>query len=230
MIAQSTHPSIGAPKSGAVIQIFSKNTGSPADPPLSEEETVELNQCEKVIDVDAKAFFRVGAALATIRSKKLYRKDFATFDEYCRKRWDFGRLYAYRFLKAAEIKARLFPIGNFPLPENECQIRALGYLPEHLTRKAWEKAVKRAEGGKVTGKLVTEVVNEYLPKKAKTRKKTRLSWQYNVAPLLKSALRAVESGDHETVARMIRRIALLLEVGNSNVSLKHMEGEQPVHD
>src|ERR1051325_7238606 len=60
---------------------------------LSLAEKTTLHQCEQTISRDRTAFIEVGRSLQQIQSRKLYRADFKTFDQYCRKQWQFGRSY-----------------------------------------------------------------------------------------------------------------------------------------
>ena len=72
-------------------------SGSPG-PTLSELEEVELGQCEHIIEIGLAEFFTVGRALLTIRDRRLYQRDYPTFEEYCHRRWGFGRSYASRVI------------------------------------------------------------------------------------------------------------------------------------
>lgn len=51
------------------------------------EEIGQLRKCEAIIQRAESACFEAGEALKEIRNKRLYRKDHATFEEYCEKRW-----------------------------------------------------------------------------------------------------------------------------------------------
>src|SRR5437016_2833540 len=73
--------------------------------PKSQRE--ELALCENVIEHGLGTFFSVAEALVTIQEKKLYRFGYDTFKEYCEQRWDITRSYAYRLLKAAEVRNAL---------------------------------------------------------------------------------------------------------------------------
>jgi len=58
-------------------------------------------------------------ALALIRNQRLYRQSFKTFEDYCLRRWQYARAYAYRLIGAAETMRVLSPMGDIPLPANE---------------------------------------------------------------------------------------------------------------
>lgn len=83
-------------------------------------------------------FIEVGAALSAIRDAKLYRADFATFEDYCKARWGMARSKAYRYIEAAEVAGHLSPIGD--IPARESQVRPLAALPRDEQPAAWERA------------------------------------------------------------------------------------------
>ncbi len=69
---------------------------------LSVEEIDQLAQYEATITKGLATFIEVGAALASIRDERLYRRDYATFDDYCRARWGWDRRRAYQLMDADE--------------------------------------------------------------------------------------------------------------------------------
>jgi len=62
-----------------------------------------LVELEKTIARGKKTFVEVGLALAEIRDLRLYRREYAGFEEYCRKKWGWSRQHAYRLIEAAPI-------------------------------------------------------------------------------------------------------------------------------
>jgi hypothetical protein len=92
-----------------------------------------------------------GRALQRVRDGKLYRPRYRTFEEYCRRRWDFGDSRARQLIGAAEV-SQIVTSGNGSLaPGNERVARALAPLrddPEEL-RHTWEEArVHASENGR----------------------------------------------------------------------------------
>lgn len=67
---------------------------------------------------------------------RLYREQFATFEDYCRERWGMSRVHAHRLIESAEVIGNLLPIGN-TVPANEAQARALTGLEPEQQRTAW---------------------------------------------------------------------------------------------
>jgi hypothetical protein len=167
------------------------------------------------IEAKLAAFFEVAYALLEIRDRKLYRAEFKTFEDYCRIRWEFNRAHAYRLIGAAEVCRTLSPIGDIPLPENECQVRPLGGLPAKIVEKAWRSAYEKAgKDGKITGALVQKAVTEVTRKRhSKEEQAFKSNWQLHVEPLLRDAMRLTKGGDQDAVAEIIDKISLLLLVG-----------------
>ena len=139
---------------------------------LSTEEVRQLAAHEAVIEKGWNTFIGVGRALEKIRDDKLYRASHKTFDSYCRMRWQYGRSQAYRLIGAAQVLKNLSPIGDNPAPTNEAQVRPLIGLEPEKAKAVWKKAVEKAGRGKVTARLLKEIVLDQEPKKAYAPKST----------------------------------------------------------
>lgn len=83
--------------------------------PITQAEKEDLARCEKVISTKLKQFFEVGLALLEIRTRKLYREEFGSFEEYCRERWELTGGHAHRLADAAQLYSQLAPGGDIPL-------------------------------------------------------------------------------------------------------------------
>ncbi|MHB8522861.1 MAG: hypothetical protein ACYDH9_19165 [Limisphaerales bacterium] len=137
---------------------------SPAEPGgLSREEEQGLSRCEAVIRTGWESFVEVGAALAHIRDQRLYRQHHKTFEAYCRRKWAYGRQYAYRLIGAAEVVKHLSPIGDIQKPTHESQVRPLIGLKPEQVREAWKKAATKANGEVIRATTVKEAASEYRP-------------------------------------------------------------------
>jgi len=84
---------------------------------LTPSETKSLAEYEIVIEGGLNDFLRVGTALTHIRDERLYRSEYVSFGDYCRKRWKMGRSYAYRLIAATkatpcEDRQEVSPIGD----------------------------------------------------------------------------------------------------------------------
>ncbi len=105
----------------------------------------QLQEQEVIIQKGLNGFIKAGEALKVIKEGKLYSGEYATYQEYCQKKWNFTPQHANRLIKAAtvveEIKSE--PIGSI-VPQSEAQARALS--------KSENPAVDWKETQEVTGK------------------------------------------------------------------------------
>jgi len=60
---------------------------SQAAPPLNCEERIRLAQLETLIEGSLEKFLLAGRALLEIKTRRLYRQEYSTFQDYCMKRW-----------------------------------------------------------------------------------------------------------------------------------------------
>jgi protein gp37 len=126
------------------------------------EEKQLLKRCEETISANLGGFMAVGAALATIRARKLHRHaGFATFAEYCQERWDFGASRAYQLINASQVVENVHNCGQIDvLPANEAQVRPLLRLEPDQRIAAWKKVVRTSNGKTITAKLVESTVHK----------------------------------------------------------------------
>ena len=117
---------------------------------------------EDTIAAGLQMFVAVGQALLTIRDQRLYRQDYATFEDYCRERWGLTHRHANRLIQAAEVVENVGPIG--PIPLTESQARPLTRLAPSEQRAAWREAVTTAPPGKLTAAHVQAVVRQHRTK------------------------------------------------------------------
>lgn len=147
---------------------------------LSSDEIAELERCEKIIKKGLSTFHEVGAALATIRDKQLYRVSHKTFEAFCKDTYDLTRPRAYQFIEAAEVVSNLStivdkttemshvedgekkPESKPPIPKRESQARTLAKAPKEKQPEVWQKAVEKANGKQPTAKQVEETVADVL--------------------------------------------------------------------
>lgn len=132
-----------------------------ADADLTVDERDDLIEHEEIIEQGLQTFVDVGTALLAIRDGKLYRETHATFEEYCRGRWEMVASRARQLIAAAETVENLKTVTTVTLPESERQARPLSKLEPEQQREAWAKAVDTAPNGKVTAAHVQRVVDEY---------------------------------------------------------------------
>ena len=126
--------------------------------PLTVEEESDRNHLERKVE---RAFYEAGIALMQLRDRRLYRSTHATFEDYCRDRFDYTRRRPYQMIEAALIYDNLIEkcakILHI-LPTKEGQIQPLSQLDPQEQPLAWETAVEEAGGKVPSGRIVKEVV------------------------------------------------------------------------
>lgn len=127
---------------------------------LSVIEQNELERCEVVIKQGLETFIEVGTALMTIRDKRLYRANHATFEDYCRGVWGMARNYANKMIAAAQVVQNL-ELGTI-VPTTESQARPLAGLEPEVQRAAWVEVVE-THGDNITAAKVQQVVEQWRP-------------------------------------------------------------------
>lgn len=125
---------------------------------LSVKEQTDLDECEQIIKAGQKQFIEVGLALGAIKDGKLYRLEYETFEEYCQKKWGFGRDYANKTVRAAKVVKSIGRKNGYNCIQNESQARALAQIPEEK-RIAALKRVKSM--GDVTAAAIKSVAPDY---------------------------------------------------------------------
>jgi hypothetical protein len=132
---------------------------------LSKTERHDLAKLEATIRNGVHAFTAVGNALTEIQARRLYRQDFATFEDYCRQVWNFGRAEAFDKIAAARIAGVVSPISDkAKVPLKEDHLKALAPLGDPKDIRAVYNAVVtrcQKEHEPVTGKLLREERRRY---------------------------------------------------------------------
>lgn len=129
---------------------------------LTQGEELRLHELEHAIGASLRTFVDVGRALLEIRDSRLYRREYATFEDYCRDRWGFNRNYANKIIIAAETVDNLGTIVPI-LPATESQTRPLTVLDPDQQRAAWQQAIDTAPNGRVTAAHVQGIVRSLYP-------------------------------------------------------------------
>jgi len=132
---------------------------------LSKPEASRLKGLEASIKKGMKSFVAVGAALLAVRDARLYRQKYATFEEYCQKRWGMTPQHAGRLISGAKATANLEPIGSKFLPENEAQVRPISDLPPAAQRAVWQEVTDQTDEAaeKITALRVQSVRERMFP-------------------------------------------------------------------
>jgi len=151
---------------------------SNANTPLTPTETELLEKCEETIGKGLKTFNDVADALQDVRDQSLYRVEYATFEDYCRKRWKITARHANRLMLAGACVENLKSdqlVSNEPIaiPDSESSARPLANLtpPQQIT--AARIAAKKSD--KPTAKQFKEAAKEVVGEKTKEAKSTKTS-------------------------------------------------------
>lgn len=85
-----------------------------------------LAQCEEIIDNGLKIFMQVWQAFQIISEQRLYQPEYATFTEYCQRRWNMSRQRGYQLINFVKVMGDVSTIVDAELlPQNEAQAREL---------------------------------------------------------------------------------------------------------
>ena len=118
---------------------------------LTASDKSDLRLCEQKIETTKGAFVECGMALAKIRDGRLYRADYATFDDYCEKRWKWTRQRAQQLIAAATVVGTLPDCQ--PVVDSERVARSLAKVPVEARGAVLDRA---KASGKVTAESITE--------------------------------------------------------------------------
>ena len=121
---------------------------------------LDLFEHEKVIEQGLAGFVEVGLALLAIRDGKKYRHaGYATFEDYCQRRWSISKPRGHQLMSAAAIAQELETSTNVDLsPNREAQVRPLRAVDPAERADVWAEAVESAGGGQPTAKQVEQVI------------------------------------------------------------------------
>lgn len=145
---------------------------APLPTPLNKEERKLYEQHERAIRSNFKAFLDVGERLADIRDRRLYWEEFATFESYCRTRWEMSDRRARQLIQGAEVVEELtaemksgttVPIltGENLVPTTESQARELAKAPPASRLEVMREATQDG-----ATKPTAEAIKEAVAKKA----------------------------------------------------------------
>ena len=107
-----------------VVKGAPNHSTTPATKTLTTEQQDKFQELEEQIAENLLSSFKLAAALAQIRDEKLYRENYKTFEEYCKKRWEYSRSYCARL---ADMHGVLTDLKEYEdvqtYPRNELQAR-----------------------------------------------------------------------------------------------------------
>jgi hypothetical protein len=137
---------------------------------LTAAERNRLEKYEATIQSHFESFRLAGEALQNIRDSRLYRETHATFEDYCREKWEMSKTQANRLIAAAKVVENISSVAPKEVTEHltESVIRALATLDPKDQKKAFKQAVKDAPASTgVTAKIVTKAAHEVAPARFK---------------------------------------------------------------
>ncbi len=166
--------SAGREKQSASVRLEILKADS-SDGDVSTLETLEY-QIDRSLTVVAAGGIAMGAALAEIRRRGLYREGYATFDQYCEVRWKCGRSQRYRLIDAALLYEDLKIRGFDVLPQTERQARRILSRPSEARAGIWGKIVQvatQANQGRlpIPVAVLSDAVDSEIPERAKKGKR-----------------------------------------------------------
>ena len=112
----------------------------------------DLDRLEKIIEKGKQTFVTVGLALTEIRDRKLYRKDFETFEAYCQERWGWSRQRGSQLINAATVVQQL-PQNLSTMVDSERVAREISKVPPTERPQVIEEA---SNNGHLTAKAIKE--------------------------------------------------------------------------
>ena len=177
---------------------------------LTPDEKQSLEAYEEEIESGLEGFYAVAKALYHIKTKKLYREEYRSFEAYCTKVHGFSRAHANRLLDAKTVVDNLkaHQIGDAFIPESEGQARAFASLTLEEQVLVSEKLAANPKG-KVTAKVIEKIKAEVLPDKAANpeRAKGKPRDKHNVVQMPTSV------NESSALVQLVDKVTLMVETG-----------------
>lgn len=118
---------------------------------LTTKELTDLERLEKIVQTGKSTFVTVGLALMEICERRLYRRDWGSFNEYCEKKWGWTRQRAAQLMNATAVVQAL-PSHLSTTVDTERTARAVAKVEPSKRAEVVEKA--KATGKPVTAKTI----------------------------------------------------------------------------
>lgn len=130
---------------------------------LTPAEIHDLQSCEEIIERGKKTFVEVGLALAEIRERKLYKRDFNTFEAYCQQRWGWSHQRTSQLINSAAVVQRLPEKVATMVAKSERAVREVAKVEPSKREEVIQKA---ASTGPVTARKIAEAARSVEEKPA----------------------------------------------------------------
>jgi hypothetical protein len=141
----------------------------PVAQPLSVQERVRFAQLTRIVETNLSSFLAAGKALAEIKSSRLFREKFETFEQFARETFGLCRSTADQLVRSTAT-ADLLMANGIELPGNttEAVVRPVSTLPSpELQVQAWRliQAVSPERGPTqpIASKVVRTIKNAIEP-------------------------------------------------------------------
>lgn len=145
---------------------------TPDTAPLTPEQEKRFEALETQIEENYLSGFKLAAALAEIRDKRLYRANYKTFEKYCKERWEYSRSYCERLADMDGVLKDLKDFEKTPsFPKNELQARVFVPLDTDQRIKLIESVEKDTEADNTTASLFIKYRNQLFPSQSVTKPK-----------------------------------------------------------
>lgn len=170
---------------------------------LTITELTDLKKLEATITKHEQVFVMVGNALLQIQERRLYRKDYGSFQEYCEQRWGWARQHAHRMIQAAAVvnhlNEQVSPMGD-TIP-NERVAREVSKVPKEKRAAVVKEAAK---SGAVTTKTVAAAAKVIEAEEVITDEVGR-----EIPPKIQQYWNRAE--EIRNIMRLVKQVKLLIE-------------------
>jgi hypothetical protein len=144
-----------------VMAADERDSAKPDAEPLSAQEHEDKHRCEVVIEENEKGFLEYMAAMHEICTKRLYRDEYPTFEQYCRKRWNITRARGYQLVNAYKTVQQMSTAVDIQgALTSGNQVLELAKVPEKERLAVLKAAKKKAADGKMTSRHIREAARE----------------------------------------------------------------------
>ena len=129
-----------------------------------------LDELEAQVQTGLEHFATAGRALAAIKSRKLYRPAFPSWEDYLFERWHMTNDYATKLITAAAVANELIQAG-LPQPLRESHARELKKIPAEHRAETWKESIEAAGGvDQITAEQIAKKGAKHRKPKARHRK------------------------------------------------------------
>jgi hypothetical protein len=171
------------------------------------------------IKVGVEAFERASKNLLRVRDERLYREEFATFEEFCRETLGHSKTHVNRMIAAADVIQGLIAQGEIVLPNNERVARELAKYPKSERALIWKRAKQIADRSRPDYQAIREAAKEIVP-----AREAQKIWMSELTERLRNALRLLTisvdlSGASEESMKTVCDLLVRLEKVISELSI-----------